>query len=488
MDRKKIFCTIQKSLIFIAAGLFFAGQFSDAKAAAPKVQKITWSDSGSKIYMPVGSSKKLKVKITPKKAQSGRLKWSTSNKKIAAVNKNGKVSAKKKGTVTVTCQVSAQPKKKIKCKINIVKPAKKIKVDKKTVVLQIGDTYTRKASLSPGSATAKGIKYLSSDQKTVTVDKNGKLTGKSEGTATIKICSEDGFAEASYQVKVIGKLKNSARFIAHRGLSSLAPENTVKAFQLAGEAQFWGAETDVRKTKDGYFILMHDDTLKRMCGINSAPKDLTLAEIRASRITGGKHQKEYQSDQSATTIPTLEEYLQTCLKYRMVPVVEIKMAYQWNEADEQALSQQEDAQTEKAISALSTVTVDGYGMELQSAAEDDLTRLYDITHRIMGNSKVVFIAFDLKTLVKLRSIADENGTGNIELQHLVNQPDTAMIGLKKKKRIGLDTSFKTLDIKTAAQFMNSGIAVNVWTVDNPVKAWDYARNKIPYITTNCRFW
>ena len=172
----------------------------------------------------------------------------------------------------------------------------------------------------------------------------------------------------------------------------------------------------------------------------------------------------------------------------MVPVVEIKMAYQWNEADEQALSQQEDAQTEKAISALSTITVDGYGMELQSAAEDDLTRLYDITHRIMGNSKVVFIAFDLKTLVKLRSIADENGTGNIELQHLVNQPDTAMIGLYKEKRIGLDTSFKTLDIKTAAQFMNSGIAVNVWTVDNPVKAWDYARNKIPYITTNCRFW
>ena len=502
MDKKRLVFTIQRSLLLIMAGWLLAGQFTGAEAAAPKVRKIAWTDDASKIYIPVRSSKKLQVEITPKKARKNRLKWSSSNANIATVNKNGKVSAKKKGTVTVTCKVLSQPQKEIRCKVSVVKPSRKIRVDKGGIVLQKGNTYRRKASIAPESATIKGVRYISSDPKIVTVNKNGKLTGKSEGTAKIRILSEDGFAkEVSYPVKVIGRLKNSARFIAHRGLSSRAPENTIKAFQLAGEAGFWGAETDIRRTKDGYFVLMHDDTLKRMCGIDKTPGDMTLAEIKGSPVTGGNHWKEYQSDRSATTIPTLEEYLQTCLEYRMVPVVEIKMAYAWEEADGQLLSAPEDGaaqphtgaaaegrETQKETGALATAAVDAYGMELQSAAEDDLTRLYDITQSFMGNAKVVFIAFDLKTLIKLRAIADERGAGNIELQHLVGKPDTNLIGLYKEKQIGLDTYFKELDIKTAKKFMNSGVAVNIWTVDDPSKMWEYARNKIPYITTNCKFW
>lgn len=461
---------------------------SPAKKAAPKVKKLSWAEAGEKVYIPVRSSKKLEVKIAPKKAKESILSWSTSDKKIAEVSKNGKVSGKKKGTATITCRVAAQPKKKIRCRIKVVKPSKKIRVDKSTVVLQIGNSTKRQGSIAPESATVKGIRYASSNPKVVTVSKNGKLTGKSEGTAKISLVPEDGFAkEVSYPVRVIGKLKNSARFIAHRGLSSRAPENTIKAFQLAGEAKFWGAETDVRKTKDGYFILMHDDTLKRMCGIDRAPGDMTLEEIKACPVTGGNHREDYQDDPDAVTIPTLEEYLHTCLQYRMVPVVEVKMSYQWDDLDEQAFSA-EDTQTEKAISELSTVTVDAYDMELQSAAEDDLTRLYDVTQSIMGKAKVVFIAFDLKTLIKLGEIAGERGAGNIELQHLVSRPDPGLISLYKEKRINIDSDLRSMNVATAKTFMKSGIAVNIWTVDDPARAWEYAKNKISYITTNRKFW
>lgn len=531
---RKVKKSLIKSLILLALMIFLSGNFSEVRAEAPKVKKISWLNVESKVYIPVKSAEKLKVKITPKSAQKRKLNWSSSNKKIATVSRSGKVYAKKTGTVTITCKVSSQLKKKVKCKIYVVKPAKKISVDKSTVVLQVGNTYKRYASVRPENATVKDVRFTSSNPKIALVDKKGNVTGKAEGTATIKVSSKDGLAKtASYKVQVIGKLKGSTRFIAHRGLSSQAPENTIKAFQLAGESGFWGAETDIRKTKDGYFILMHDDTLKRMCGIDRTPGDMTLQEIKASPVIAGSNYKKYRSDKNATTIPTLEEYLQTCLRYHMVPVVEVKMALNWESDEPEVLSGQKDYldteeqiepkdtselsgseeitedkdiskvsdsseveelpaiesdPMEKMIEDLPTITVDAYNMQLQSVAEDDLRNLYNISQSIMKDSKIVFIAFDLKTLIKLRSIINEGDSQNVELQHLVSRPDMNMIELYKEKKIHLDSYFGNLDVATAKKFMKSGINVNVWTADNPVKIWEYAKNKISYITTNCRFW
>ncbi len=76
--------------------------------------------------------------------------------------------------------------------------------------------------------------------------------------------------------------------IAHRGASSLAPENTLAAARKALEvgADLW--ELDVSVTTDGELVLMHDDTLKRTCNAKEAFPDrepwqvwdFTLAEIQ----------------------------------------------------------------------------------------------------------------------------------------------------------------------------------------------------------------
>lgn len=57
----------------------------------------------------------------------------------------------------------------------------------------------------------------------------------------------------------------SAKFIAHRGLSGIETENTVAAFLAAANRSYYGIETDVHLTKDGKFILIHDDRTKRLC-------------------------------------------------------------------------------------------------------------------------------------------------------------------------------------------------------------------------------
>lgn len=55
------------------------------------------------------------------------------------------------------------------------------------------------------------------------------------------------------------KIKSdSVKIIAHRGLSGLERENTYPAFVAAGNRSYFGIETDIHKTKDGKFIIIHD--------------------------------------------------------------------------------------------------------------------------------------------------------------------------------------------------------------------------------------
>ena len=69
--------------------------------------------SKTKVTLSVGESVKLKVTGTKKK-----VKWSSSNKKVATVSKAGKVTGKKAGKATITAKVNG---KKLKCTIKVQK-------------------------------------------------------------------------------------------------------------------------------------------------------------------------------------------------------------------------------------------------------------------------------------------------------------------------------------------------------------------------------
>lgn len=69
--------------------------------------------------------------------------------------------------------------------------------------------------------------------------------------------------------------------MAHRGLSGLAPENTLAAFSKATETKSEWVELDVHLTADGEVVVMHDSTVDRTTDGTGAISDLTLAQIRA---------------------------------------------------------------------------------------------------------------------------------------------------------------------------------------------------------------
>jgi glycerophosphoryl diester phosphodiesterase len=75
----------------------------------------------------------------------------------------------------------------------------------------------------------------------------------------------------------------SARpIIAHRGASASAPENTLPAFELAVQQGADAFELDVRLTRDGAPVVIHDATLERTTSLTGPVRARTLAELRAA--------------------------------------------------------------------------------------------------------------------------------------------------------------------------------------------------------------
>jgi glycerophosphoryl diester phosphodiesterase len=73
--------------------------------------------------------------------------------------------------------------------------------------------------------------------------------------------------------------------IAHRGDWRLAPENSLEALVLAaGIDGVDGVEFDVRLSRDGVPVLLHDKTLERVQGRDTAVTDVTAADLRAAGI------------------------------------------------------------------------------------------------------------------------------------------------------------------------------------------------------------
>jgi glycerophosphoryl diester phosphodiesterase len=75
--------------------------------------------------------------------------------------------------------------------------------------------------------------------------------------------------------------------IAHRGLASTHPENTLPAFVAGLEAGADILETDVHLSRDGQIIIAHDPTLERVAGRHGRVADFTAAELAAIDLGGG---------------------------------------------------------------------------------------------------------------------------------------------------------------------------------------------------------
>ncbi|MEQ2378884.1 Ig-like domain-containing protein [Lachnospira rogosae (ex Hitch et al. 2025)] len=142
-----------------------------------------------------GESETLTATITPSNATGDKtVKWSSSNEAVAAVDSNGKVTAKKAGTAVITATSSNG--KTAGCTVTVKQKEiaiTGISLNKSTTSLTEGESETLTATITPLNATGdKTVKWSSSNEAVAAVDSNGKVTAKKAGTAVITATSSNG--------------------------------------------------------------------------------------------------------------------------------------------------------------------------------------------------------------------------------------------------------------------------------------------------------
>ena len=124
------------------------------------------------------------------------------------------------------------------------------------------------------------------------------------------------------RLAVVGVVMNWNAFpieiIAHRGASYDAPENTLPAVRLAWDRGADAVEIDIHQTGDGRIVAIHDTDTFRVTGREGEVAALRFDQLRVLDAGAWKGQ-----EWVGTTIPTLEEVLETVPEHKTL-VVEIK--------------------------------------------------------------------------------------------------------------------------------------------------------------------
>lgn len=229
--------------------------------------------------------------------------------------------------------------------------------------------------------------------------------------------------------------KKNTLVIAHRGLSGLEKENTNAAFVAAGNRSYYGIETDIHKTKDGHFVINHDDNFNRVAGEDIIIEQSTLEEIQNLVLYDVDNQKS-RIDLRPTT---LQNYLSICKKYEKHSILELKSDF----------------------------------------TDEDIAKIIDIIKSYDYLENVTFIAFNYENLLKVRKILP-----NQPCQYLFWKLTDEEISRLVKDKIDADVWCIELTEEQIKKAHKAGLKVNCWTVNEKENGEKFASWGIDFITSN----
>ena len=229
------------------------------------------------------------------------------------------------------------------------------------------------------------------------------------------------------------------KMIAHRGLSGLERENTCSAFVAAGNRSYFGIETDIHRTVDGEYVIIHDETTTRVSENkyslnveeNSYPllKDIVLPDIDGS------------FNRIDLRLPRLIDYIKICKKYEKIAVLELKNRFE----------------------------------------EEHIKEVIEIIKGEDYLDKVIFISFSFDNCKIVRKLLPAQ-----DVQWLLAEEITdKILGILDEYRLNLDTAYQAIVSKEVVEKVHKlGLTVNCWTCDNKETAEKLIEYGVDYITTN----
>ena len=229
--------------------------------------------------------------------------------------------------------------------------------------------------------------------------------------------------------------KGNIKMVAHRGVSGLERENTCPAFVAAGVKTYYGIETDVHVTLDGKYIIVHDDDLKRVAGLDMGVETSNFDDLRTVRMTD----RDGITERNDIFLPTLEEYLSICKKYEKEAVLELK-----NE--------------------MTSENVEGI------AAAVDAAGMFE---------KTTFISFSKNNMFYLRDARPDANA-----QFLTSTLSEENIAFMLDNKLDADIYHKAMTKEFVDLMHANGRVVNVWTVDTIEDAETVREMGVDMITSN----
>ena len=222
-------------------------------------------------------------------------------------------------------------------------------------------------------------------------------------------------------------------YIAHRGFSNVNVDNTEAAFLEAATLDFYGIETDVKVTKDGFYVCNHDDDATFEDGTKLTVKNSTLAELTAKKLKGATKETEY--------ICTFERYLEICKNSQKVAVIEFKTEF----------------------------------------TNEQIEEIFEIVESEYSLDKIEVIDFSLSQIKRSKEI-----NNSIPYQYLIGFPNFFDIDYALKNGINLSFNSTVLNlfsgyIKTAH---NKGLKVGVWTLDDKQEIANFIEMGVDCVTSN----
>ena len=207
--------------------------------------------------------------------------------------------------------------------------------------------------------------------------------------------------------------------IAHRGASAAAPENTHSSLDLAWQLEADAAEVDIRLTRDGVIVLMHDSTVDRTTDGVGRVKELTLEELQGLDAGSWKGE-EWEGER----VPTLEDVLALHPAHGQRLVVEMKT-----------------------------------GPEILP----ELQRVVEASG--IDPSEILFTSFDFEVVKGTKRVLP-----SYEAIWLVASFDTSMIAQAIDHGIdGLDIHYSSINADSAACVLGAGLRLVSWTVNDVVE-------------------
>ncbi len=223
---------------------------------------------------------------------------------------------------------------------------------------------------------------------------------------------------------------------AHRGVTAVAPENTIPAYEKAVELGYYTAECDIRLTKDNVWVLSHGDDLNKRFWQFGNVSDYTYEELLTYKYKNGSNFWAYED----LKIPTLDEFLDVFVGTKTRPQIEIKG--------------------------------DNY---------DQLSVVVDKVKEKGLEDSAIIISFDLGQLKAINSIDK-----NIELWYLVDEITEENIAEAKAlgDNVWLSANFDENTQQSIQLAIDNDIDVSYWTVNTLEDAQMLYDMGVRYIETD----